>query len=603
MGVGVRKWNEVGVVWEPDHTLMHESDLANCKRAYDPDVYFPSPIPTRNVSNGEYVPKPQTNEQIQVEQEIRRIATSAAHALKQTYERFLSGNGGIAAGLHAMNNVYGRFFDAEKSTLLDPAEFDATGLPGDVFVLDDQTHFVRGTLRAVPGSFSSTPGRNNRALAQGPSSIKSGYPVNPFNPAGLPDEHGESWAVWNPGLFGLPIEPEAFQLIQFVKDVYLDSATTVGLISNVTAYIDLLGTNSAPLTSVELARDAEILTAEQTAAARNFINRIAGSPRVLCHGLLYTGRGNLDYIQYQIETHKPDSWKGYTISNAAKVDRNPRSLMRRWRQDDEDVAYPTYELIAKEAARRKKKSPGLNIICVHKGLVPKDTPEIPEYGYPSDLPKACSDWPQLNFVTYHSCIKDFNFCSDAFAIVQSAEAGAEGSLLNGVPNIEWTTVYAQITAQFKNSFAELGTTFASTVITFPSLAAHILGQLLKYKGEDQIVWGTDSVWYGSPQWQIEAFWRFQIPEAMRERWGYPELTEQAKRKILGLNSARLYGLAPRPSEYTSVPADYERHLTPAMRELFELPPVHDNLTKAKTAYRASGLVRSNVRYGWVWAAQ
>ena len=64
---------------------------------------------------------------------------------------------------------------------------------------------------------------------------------------------------------------------------------------------------------------------------------------------------------------------------------------------------------------------------------------------------------------------------------------------------------------------------------------------MKFMGADRIVFGSDSVWYGSPQWQIEAFWRFQIPEEMRKKYGYPELTE-AKRKILGLNSAKLYGI-------------------------------------------------------------
>jgi predicted TIM-barrel fold metal-dependent hydrolase len=588
----MKKWNEVGVEWEPDHTLMHPEELAKCVRAYEAPGFDRFPIPTRNVSNGEYLPKPQTKQQVTVEQEIQRIASSAASALKQTYDRFVTGNGGIAAGLQAMNNVYGRFFDVSDSAVIDSAEFDATSLPADVFVFDDQLHFVRG-------KFSHDKAR---AAAQGPSSASSGFSANPYNLERAPDEHGESWAVWNPALVGLPIEPEAFHLVQFIKEAFLDSATTVGLISNVTAYVEFQpGTHPNPVTSVELARDDEILTAEQTAGARNFINEMAGTRRALCHGLLYTGRGNLDYIQYQLETHKPDSWKGYTVSNSAKVDRDSRSLMRRWRQDDEDVAYPTYELIAREAAKRKDSAPGLNIICVHKGLVPKETPADPEFGHPGDLPKACADWPQLNFVTYHSCIKDMLFYTDAFAIIHAAEGGEAGTLREGVPNIEWTTEFAQTTSAFKNSYAELGTTFASTVITFPTVAAHIIGQLLKYKGEDQIVWGTDSVWYGSPQWQIEAFWRFQIPEAMRERWGYPELTEQAKRKILGLNSARLYGIGSDPRRYSEVPPDYSRHITPEMRTLFELPQGKDNLAQAKTVYRDMGPVRSNLRYGWIRA--
>jgi uncharacterized protein len=88
----------------------------------------------------------------------------------------------------------------------------------------------------------------------------------------------------------------------------------------------------------------------------------------------------------------------------------------------------------------------------------------------------------------------------------------------------------------------LGTAPASLVVTFPTVAAHIMGQLMKYLGKDRIVFGSDSVWYGSPQWQIEAMWRFEIPEELRQRHGYPELAKGAKRHILGQNSARLYKL-------------------------------------------------------------
>ena len=94
-------------------------------------------------------------------------------------------------------------------------------------------------------------------------------------------------------------------------------------------------------------------------------------------------------------------------------------------------------------------------------------------------------------------------------------------LRGGVPNISWTTEYAQLVKDLPNCYAEIGTTWASSVVTFPTVAAHIMGQLMKFMGEDRIVFGSDSVWYGSPQWQIEALWRFQIPEALREKYGYP----------------------------------------------------------------------------------
>src|SRR5438445_2618063 len=146
-----------------------------------------------------------------------------------------------------------------------------------------------------------------------------------------------------------------------------------------------------------------------------------------------------------------------------------------------------------------------------------------------------------------------------------------GILRQGVPNIHWTTQFLQTSAPFRNVYAELGTTFASCVITFPSVCAHLLGQALKYFGEDRIVFGSDSVWYGSPQWQIEALWRFQIPDRFpnidrngaalpggtRQQWGYPQLTETAKRKILGLNNARLYGIRNVDGRLTNAPDECE----------------------------------------------
>ena len=74
---------------------------------------------------------------------------------------------------------------------------------------------------------------------------------------------------------------------------------------------------------------------------------------------------------------------------------------------------------------------------------------------------------------------------------------------------------------------------ASMIVTFPTVWAHLIGQLLYYTGEDNIVFGSDSLWYGGPQWQIDALWRFQIPDQIQEKWRYPSLDHRAKRKILG----------------------------------------------------------------------
>jgi predicted TIM-barrel fold metal-dependent hydrolase len=593
------KWRETGL-WQPEETLITEEQIAKCVRAYDLDDGLGSPVPTRNVSNGEYLPVPQSGLQQQVEQRIRDFVARSTKKLGIGRQKFQATDGGIAAGLLAMNETHGRFFDIAPGAMLDADEFRATSIPPDVFVMDGQLHFVRGKS---PGSL------HGRATAQGPTAAASGVASNPFNPKGQPDEFGDPWPVWNPALEGLQIVPENFHLVQFIKDVYLDSQVTVGLISNITGYVDREGlgistgffsVSTVPVTSVEAARERETLTAGQTAAARDFINETAGSRRCLAHGMLYPGVGNLDYIQYQIEEHRPDSWKGYCLTSAAKVDNDPRSLLQRWRLDDEAVAYPTYELIAKAHARLGKQSPGLNNICVHKGLTTREAPDLPEVGHPSYIPKACRDWPQLNFIIYHSCMKTYNWDYDGYQDVLRAERGDRTALRQGVPDIPWVTEFAQTTAGLSNSYAELGSIWASAVVCFPTLAAHLIGQLLKYKGEDQIVFGSDSIWFGSPQWQLEAFWRFKIPEEIRERWDYPELTEQAKRKIIGLNSARLYGLDSDPRKYTAMPASYESRMSSQLRALMELPPPPaDRLAKIKATYREAGPERNTVQYGWV----
>ena len=132
-------------------------------------------------------------------------------------------------------------------------------------------------------------------------------------------------------------------------------------------------------------------------------------------------------------------------------------------------------------------------------------------------------------------------------------------------------------------------------------------QLLKYFGEDRIVFGSDCVFNGSPQWQIEALWRFQIPEEMRRRFGYPELTATAKRKILGLNSARLYkipaqGLAAGDAGgvYKPLPRDYENRISVPLKSLLEYPGLPaDKLALARREYLQAGATPSHTRYGWV----
>ena len=92
----------------------------------------------------------------------------------------------------------------------------------------------------------------------------------------------------------------------------------------------------------------------------------------------------------------------------------------------------------------------------------------------------------------------------------------------------------------------------------PTQAAHVLGKLLRYVGEDNVLWGTDCIFYGAPQDQIQTFRSFEISSEFQERFGYPALTRERKAKVLGLNGARVYGIEPTTKRCEFTRRDLER---------------------------------------------
>jgi predicted TIM-barrel fold metal-dependent hydrolase len=591
-------------------TWFSDAQLERLERAEAADT-LRAAVPTRNVSNGEYVPFAQTRPQREVEARVAATAEEAAGRLGLSRRRFLSGAGGMAASFLALNEVFGRFFDASPFELLEPAAAAEWGPPRDLFVFDDQLHMVRDSQGAV--------GMPLRAASQGAgaASTAAGFKANPFNPGGYPDELGNPWSAWTDSLRQTPNSGTDFMLTSLVKDVYLDSNVTVAVLSNAPLGLFLPpgATEPIPPRTIAESLSSEILTGYQTAAVRDFVNRVAGSTRMLAHGQFYPGKRNLEFMQRQIEECRPDSWKGYTVAFSAKTNDDPTRGMERWSLDDEAIAYPTYELIRRNRGQLQHR-PGFCNICIHKGLTTLGDPNDPAsdqapMGNPNDIPKAAQDWPEFNFIIYHAA------WAPLFYGQQSLRAVREGRTLNGVPDIQWVTRMAQQCAHIPNVYAELGTTFAATVTTFPTVCAHILGQLLKYWGPERIVFGSDSLWYGAPQWQIEALWRFQIPEAMAAKYGYPRLDETARRKILGLNSARLYKIDTHASVspaslYKPVPRDFATRVPAELRATLSDAPGSqqgaqslqpaagpDRFARLRSDYRAAGGIPDNLRHGWV----
>ena len=572
-----------------DDTWLSDAQLARCAKADEVDT-FRSPIPAQLVSNGEYMPIRQTEKQQRVEARTKELAAGAAKKLGMSRRKFLATTGGMAAAFLAMNEVYGRFFNVTRSAMFDSEAFAAGGPPSSLFVFDDQLHMIRQSV--------VTTNRALRALAQGYTAQSKEFPQNPFNPGGLLDELGGTWSNWNPALINDPMDHEIYHFVNFIKSLFFDSQMTVGLLSNITGFLPVFVEGIPPRNVQESRDNFEILTADQTVGVRNFVNQLAGSQRLLAHGLLYPGTANLEEIKRQIENNKPDAWKGYTVSLAAKQRTDdPNDPMRAWRLDDEDVTYPTFDLIKRYQKKLQDELPAFGNICVHKGFAPT-ADDTPSNGNPEDIPKAARDYPNFNFIIYHSCIAPVLFYNPE---PLNNLLNRQPTLRNGVPDIRWTTRFAQLAHDLPNVYAEVGSTFASTVVTFPTVWAHIIGQLLKYMGSKRVLFGSDSLWYGSPQWQIEAFWRFQIPGTLRDKWGYPEITDDDRRNMLGLNAARLYHVGSTdPRNFGRVPRDFEKRMTNDLKTLLEFPGfASDNFSKMKARYLAEGAAPDHTRYGWI----
>jgi predicted TIM-barrel fold metal-dependent hydrolase len=173
---------------------------------------------------------------------------------------------------------------------------------------------------------------------------------------------------------------------------------------------------------------------------------------------------------------------------------------------------------------------GVKTICIHKGLS-FDGYE-PRYAACDDVGRVARLFPDVTFIIYHSGIEARR--PEGPYDPRNADRGVDSlvkSLLdNGVaPN--------------SNVYAELGSTWR-LVMRDPTQAAHTLGKLLRYVGPKRVLWGTDSIWYGSPQDQIQAFRAFQISREFQDRYGYPALTAELKADIFGRSAAPIYGVDP-----------------------------------------------------------
>ncbi|HSL00906.1 MAG TPA: amidohydrolase family protein [Rubrobacteraceae bacterium] len=203
------------------------------------------------------------------------------------------------------------------------------------------------------------------------------------------------------------------------------------------------------------------------------------------------GKKALDMMEVQVKEYGAKAFKFYNV-------RYDYGEPFPWRMDDPRVAFPIYE---------KAQELGIDLIGVHKG-VPLG-PQPIEATQTWDMDGAAANFPDINFVIFHV----------------------------GLPFIDetcWQLV------RYPNLFASIAATI-NFVVRSPRQFAEWIGKLMFWCGEDKIIYGSETpIWH--PRWALDAFWEFEIPQDLVEGYGYPQLTEQAKRKILGENLLRLSGM-------------------------------------------------------------
>jgi hypothetical protein len=303
----------------------------------------------------------------------------------------------------------------------------------------------------------------------------------------------------DPARWGHGIDPALLGASMWAANLFGGSETAVAL-----------------LTSPPGRAHENVLSNDDIASVRAIVDRYADTGRVLTHTIVHPnlGAAERDAMAEWSETLRPAGWKVYTLWEPPE-DRGHGG----WFLDDDETGGPFLEQV---------RATGRRIVCAHKGLGGPISSLAPAGASPRDVGPAARAFPDLTFVVYHSGYE------------QPGARDDDSDAAGGVGRLE-TSLRDAAVPPGANVYGELGSTWF-LVSRRPEEAAHVVGTLLRCVGEDRILWGTDSIWYGAPQSLIDAFRAFSIPEWMQERYGYPPLTDAAKTKILSTNAAALYGV-------------------------------------------------------------
>lgn len=313
----------------------------------------------------------------------------------------------------------------------------------------------------------------------------------------------------NPPLDGLDEQNLPDEALDFIRQIFVQSDTDVACVSGFPAVRNF---------------DAAGVQANHT--LREIVDRLGG-PRLLLHANMEPERGasELEYMAaIAAEYPQVSAWKIYPHQGTLLF-------------DSEEIGAPFIE---------QARALGVPLVAAHRGITNNGGYTSP--GSPRDVVRAAAAAPDINILVYHS----------------GWENGADETLPYDPNDPDPRGLNRFVRALEENGigndgnvYGELGSTWLNAMSSALE-AQHVIGKLLRYLGPDRILWGTDCVLNGNPQAQIEGFRTFQISAELREQYGYPEITDEIRRKIFGLNAARVYGVDPAAVRYVIQNDDVQR---------------------------------------------
>jgi predicted TIM-barrel fold metal-dependent hydrolase len=486
------------------------------KSKRDPELV--PPLDFHPPSNGEFLPVPPTPRAVEAEKRFWQMVEDNHRRLGMTRREFAMSSCGMAAALLAINQAACSSTGKAGSTGRTTGGGAGCGPMGCGPSTGGNagmgfggngagTSGAGGTSGAMSAGAGSGAGGMSLGGGGGAGGTSSGGMAGYMVDAGMIEDAGMADAGMMPtGDFIFDVQTHVSTEIEAPWDSIAPDERALDFITQIFVQSE---TDVAVLSGPPGARDLGPPNVAARSQVMELINGFAGR-RLLIHANAEPERGasELDYMSELAELYQHSAWKVYPHEGSLLL-------------DSDELGPPFVE---------RARALGIKMVAAHRGLW--DNGNYTANASPADVVRAAAAAPDLAFLVYHSGYEkmtDENHpfdpdADDHFGVDRMVRALQESGI-----------------GPDGNVYAELGSTWAN-VMTEPEQAAHVVGKLLLALGPDRILWGTDCVYNGIPQSQITAFRMFQIPEPMRETFGYPELTAEIKAKIFGLNAARIYGV-------------------------------------------------------------